>query len=66
MLSDFGDPADVTLLNVCSYPVGRAELGSVGLRLRANSGFLTIVKVADPDDSTNFVFNASANFAQWR
>jgi hypothetical protein len=58
VLSDFG-AADATLLNVCSYPSGEPNSDPSDCVFEPNSGFLTIVKVADPDDSTEFVFNAS-------
>ncbi len=66
-LSDFGG-APASLVNVCSYPSG---LGSAPGEcvVAPDSGFLTIVKVANPNDGTPFVFNASEaatdNTATW-
>ena len=47
-------------LNTCSYPSREPNSDPSDCVITENSGFLTIVKVADPDDSTNFVFNSSA------
>src|SRR5262249_41470080 len=46
------------LVNVCSYPSGPNSDPSDCV-VTAGSGFLTIVKVANPNDGTAFVFNAS-------
>ena len=56
-LTDLGG-SNASLLNVCSYPSG---LGSAPGEcvVAPDAGFLTIVKVANPSDSTPFVFNAS-------
>ena len=59
-LADFGNPADAFLLNVCSYPSGEPNSDPSDCVFAPNNGFLTIVKVADPDDGTSFPFNASA------
>ncbi len=59
-LADFGNPADAFLLNVCSYPSGQPNSDPSDCVFAPNNGFLTIVKVADPDDGTSFPFNASA------
>src|SRR5829696_4516360 len=59
-LADFGNPADAFLLNVCSYPSGEPNSDPSDCVFAANNGFLTIVKVANPDDGTAFPFNASA------
>jgi len=53
VLSDFGNPADVSLLNVCSYPSGQPNSDPSDCVFKENSGFLTIVKVANPDDKTD-------------
>ena len=58
-LADFGNPADAFLLNVCSYPSGEPNSDPSDCVFAANNGFLTIVKVANPDDGTSFPFNAS-------
>jgi uncharacterized repeat protein (TIGR01451 family) len=58
-------PANAEFINVCSYP----SAGNDGNNnpfdcvVTPGSGFLTIVKVADPDDTTEFVFtlNPAAN-----
>ena len=59
-LADFGNPADAFLLNVCSYPSGEPNSDPSDCVFAPNNGFLTIVKVANPDDGTSFPFNASA------
>ena len=41
-------------------PLGPAESDPSDCVFAPNNGFLTIVKVADPDDGTSFPFNASA------
>ncbi len=58
-LADFGNPADAFLLNVCSYPSGEPNSDPSDCVFAPNNGFLTIVKVANPDDGTSFPFNAS-------
>jgi uncharacterized repeat protein (TIGR01451 family) len=58
-LTDFGNPADAFLLNVCSYPSGEPNSDPSDCVFAPNNGFLTIVKVASPDDGTSFPFNAS-------
>jgi hypothetical protein len=60
VLADFGNPADVTLLNVCSYPSGEPNSDPSDCVFAPNSAFLTIVKVANPDDDTVFTFTPSA------
>ena len=62
-LADFGNPADAFLLNVCSYPSGQPNSDPSDCVFAPNNGFLTIVKVANPDDGTSFPFNASAQSA---
>ena len=57
VLSDVGG-AGTRLVNVCSYPSGPGSAPSDCV-VTAGSGFLTIVKVANPNDGTAFVFNAS-------
>ncbi len=68
-LDDIGDPSRVTLINVCSYPSQVPGSAPSECVIAANSGFLTIVKVADPDDDTDFVFDSSApsngDVSQW-
>src|SRR5918995_945411 len=68
-LADFGNPADAFLLNVCSYPSGEPNSDPSDCVFAANNGFLTIVKVANPDDGTSFPFNASeqseSNDSSW-
>ena len=58
-LDDFGS-ASATLLNVCSYPSGQPNSDPSDCIFNPNSGFLTIVKVADPDDTTDFQFDLGA------
>src|SRR5215203_6331177 len=58
-LADFGNQADAFLLNVCSYPSGEPNSDPSDCVFAPNNGFLTIVKVASPNDGTPFVFNAS-------
>ena len=57
-LSDFGGSA-AKLINVCSYPSQEPNSDPSDCVITPNAGFLTIVKVANPDDNTDFVFNAS-------
>jgi hypothetical protein len=62
-------PANAEFINVCSYP----SAGNDGNNnpfdcvVTPGSGFLTIVKVADPDDTTEFVFtlNPAAHEFPW-
>jgi len=65
-------PEDLTLMgspkmiNVCSYPSDVPGSAPSDCIFLAGAGFLEIVKVANPDNETNFVFNlgdgqASAN-----
>ena len=58
-LNDFvGEPF---LTNVCSYPSGRPNSDPSDCVIGPDSGFLTIVKEADPDDPmVDFVFNLGA------
>jgi Prealbumin-like fold domain len=57
VLNDIGGGADPFLLNVCSYPSEEPNSAPSECVITPNAGFLTIVKVADPDDATDFVFN---------
>jgi hypothetical protein len=58
-LSDFGGSA-AKLINVCSYPSQEPNSDPSDCVIAPNAGFLTIIKVASPDDGTAFTFNASA------
>ena len=58
-LDDFGG-MDAFLLNVCSYPSGEPNSDPSDCVVGPDSGFLTIIKVADPDDPTTFTFNLGA------
>ncbi|MBP1619625.1 MAG: putative repeat protein, partial [Acidobacteria bacterium] len=58
VLSDFG--ATAKLINVCSYPSQEPNSDPSDCVVEPNSGFLTIVKVAGPSDTTSFAFTASA------
>ena len=61
VLSDFTtNPTTAKLLNVCSYPSASPTSSPEECVVTPDSGFLTIVKVADPNDGTAFPFNASA------
>ena len=60
-LADVGGADDAFLLNVCSYPSGVPGSDPSDCVFTPNSGFLTIVKDANPDDDTDFVFNSSAD-----
>ena len=68
-LADFGNPADAFLLNVCSYPSGEPNSDPSDCVFAPNNGFLTIIKVASPNDGTSFPFNASeqseSNDSSW-
>ena len=55
-LTDFG-AANANLVNVCSFPSGRPNSDPSDCVITPDNGFLTIVKVADPDDGTPFTFN---------
>jgi len=60
LLADVG-AADAKLLNVCSYPSQEPNSDPSDCVVTPNSGFLTIVKVADPDDdATDFKFDLGA------
>ncbi|HEY1409539.1 MAG TPA: hypothetical protein VF434_11380, partial [Promineifilum sp.] len=56
VLSDFGG-GSAKLLNICSYPSREPNSDPSDCVITPDSGFLTIVKVADPDDTTQFTFN---------
>ncbi|MDH4116000.1 MAG: hypothetical protein OEW30_01245 [Acidimicrobiia bacterium] len=59
-LDDFGG-GDAFLINVCSYPSQVPGSDPSDCVISPNSGFLTIVKVADPDDpATTFTFDLGA------
>ena len=58
-LADFGG-ATAKLLNICSYPSQEPNSDPSDCVITPDSGFLTIVKVADPDDTTQFTFNLGA------
>ena len=61
VLSDFTtNPTTAKLLNVCSYESASPTSNPEECVITPDSGFLTIVKVADPNDGTAFQFNASA------
>ncbi len=50
--------SDAFLLNVCSYPSQEPNSDPSDCVITPNRGFLTIIKVADPDDNTvDFQFN---------
>lgn len=59
VLADFVGTGTPTLLNVCSYPSGQPNSDPSDCVFEPNSGFLTIVKDANPSDGTEFTFNAS-------
>ena len=61
-LDDFGG-MNAFLLNVCSYPSQVPGSDPSDCVIAPNSGFLTIVKVADPDDGTTFGFDLGAGQA---
>ena len=52
------------LINVCSYPSQQPNSDPSDCVITPNAGFLTIVKVANPNDGTSFVFNASEPSAE--
>jgi hypothetical protein len=56
--SDFGGDYP-HLINVCSFNSGQPNSDPSDCVVTPESGFLSIVKVADPDDDTAFQFNAS-------
>jgi uncharacterized repeat protein (TIGR01451 family) len=53
---DLTEVANARLVNVCSYPSQEPNSDPSDCVITPGSGFLTIVKVADPSDSTNFDF----------
>jgi hypothetical protein len=55
-LDDFGGNS-AFLINVCSYPSQIPNSDPSDCVVTPDSGFLTIVKSATPDDSTTFTFN---------
>ena len=57
--SDLGGAADPFLLNVCAYPSQQPNSDPSDCVVAPDSGFLTIVKVANPSDSTTFTFNTN-------
>jgi hypothetical protein len=60
-LDDFGEDVSAFLINVCSYPAQIPGSDPSDCVITPNSGFLTIVKVADPDDpNATFTFNLGA------
>ena len=58
-LSDFG-AGSAFLINVCSYPSQQPNSDPSDCVVTPDNGFLTICKVADPNDSTQFTFNLGA------
>ncbi len=56
-LSDLGSGAKAFLINVCSVPSQQPNADPSDCVVRPRSGFLTLVKVADPNDGTAFAFN---------
>ena len=60
VLADIGDNA--TLTNVCSYPSQQPNSDPSDCVIAPNSGFLTVEKVADPDDKT-ITFTVTSNLA---
>ena len=61
-LDDFGG-GDAFLTNVCSYPSQIPGSDPSDCVISPNSGFLTLVKVADPNDGTAFQFDLGAGQA---
>jgi uncharacterized repeat protein (TIGR01451 family) len=59
-LSDVGGASVARLINVCSYPSQQPNSDPSDCVVTPESGFLTIVKQADPNDGTAFVFTSSA------
>ncbi len=55
VLDDFGAD-DAFLINVCSYPSQVPGSDPSDCVITPNRGFLTIEKIADPDDGTEFTF----------
>jgi hypothetical protein len=51
--------AGASLINVCSYNSASANSNPNDCVVAPGSGFLTIVKVATPDDGTAFTFNSA-------
>ena len=62
-LDDFGGADSAFLTNVCSYPSQVPGSDPSDCVLGPNSGFLTLVKAADPDDGTTFTFELGAGQA---
>ena len=58
-LDDFGGAASAGLINVCSYPSQEPNSDPSDCVVAPDSGFLTIVKQADPNDGTTFNFTSS-------
>ena len=52
------------LINVCSYPSQEPNSDPSDCVITPNAGFLTIVKIANPNDGTAFEFNASEPSAE--
>ena len=59
-LADFAPATSAKLLNVCSYPSREPNSDPSDCVVTPDSGFLTIVKVATPNNGTAFTFNSSA------
>jgi uncharacterized cupredoxin-like copper-binding protein len=62
-LSDVGGASVARLTNVCSYPSQEPNSDPSDCVVNPDNGFLTIVKVANPDDGTAFTFNLGAGQA---
>lgn len=58
-LADFGG-GSAFLINVCSYPSQEPNSDPSDCVVTPNNGFLTITKIADPNDGTAFIFNLGA------
>jgi len=55
-MSDFGSPGSAFLINVCSYPSQQPNSDPSDCVVIPGSGFLKLVKVANPNDGTKFTF----------
>ena len=66
VLSDFTtNPTTAKLLNVCSYESASPTSNPEECVITPDSGFLTIVKVADPNDGTAFPVQRLGCLDEW-
>jgi uncharacterized repeat protein (TIGR01451 family) len=62
VLADYGNPANITLLNVCSYPSGEPNSDPSDCVVEQAPGFLTLVKVVNNFGQSGAGYKVAADF----